>query len=285
MDVALRPGSTRATADETHGRLVKRHSATTRVTHWLVALAMFILIMSGLQIFNAAPYLDASDLSNPHHRILSIDTGGTQSAPTGSTTIFSHSFATTGVLGYTDDGQGGQAARAFPGWITWPGFQDLAGGRRWHFFFGWLLSLAGIAYLVVGLIRKDLRLLILRRDDLPKLLPMQLYYLKLRPRPPEHGKYNPLQKAGYTLVIFGLIPFAVLTGLALSPGIDAIAHPLTTVLGGRQFARTWHFAAMMALIAFTFGHVVLVATTGVVNNMRSMLSGTYRLHEHDGTGP
>lgn len=34
-----------------------------------------------------------------------------------------------------------------------------------------------------------------------------------------------------------LIPLIVLTGLALSPGIDAIAQPLVALFGGRQFAR------------------------------------------------
>jgi len=283
MDVTMKRAS-RDTATVPEGRVVKRHSLTTRLTHWIVALAMLILIMSGFQIFNAAPYLDASDLSNPHHRILSLGAAGTDQAPIGTTTLFGHQFTTTNWLGYTDDGQGGKTARGFPGWITFPGYQDLGSGRAWHFFFGWVLTLAGIAYLVAGAERKDLRLLILRPADLPKLLPMQLYYLRLRKEPPDHGKYNPLQKAGYTVVLFGLIPLVVITGLALSPGIDAIAHPLTTILGGRQFARTWHFVIMLLLIGFIFGHVFLVAATGVVNNMRSMILGTYRLGKHEGTG-
>ena len=45
-----------------------------------------------------------------------------------------------------------------------------------------------------------------------------------------------------------LAPFVVLTGLALSPGIDAIANPLTWLLGGRQFARLWHFVGMGLLL-------------------------------------
>ncbi len=282
MDVTIERAP-RVTASVPAARVVKRHTVTTRVTHWIVALAMLVLIMSGLQIFNAAPYLDASDLSNPHHRILSFGTTGDQGT-VGTTTLFGHQFTTTNWLGYTDDGQGGKAARAFPGWVTFPGYQDLGSGRAWHFFFGWILTLAGIAYLVAGAVRKDLRLLILRPADLPKLLPMQLYYLRLRKEPPDHGKYNPLQKAGYTVVLFGLIPLVVITGLALSPGIDAIAGPLTTILGGRQFARTWHFIIMMLLIAFIFGHVFLVAATGFVNNMRSMTLGTYRLGKHEGTG-
>jgi thiosulfate reductase cytochrome b subunit len=161
----------------------------------------------------------------------------------------------------------------------------LAGGRSWHFFFAWVMVLAGVAYFAAGAIRKDLALLILRPSDVPKLWPMQAYYLKLRKEPPDHGKYNPLQKAGYTLVLFVLAPFVVITGLALAPGFDAIAQPIVTLLGGRQFARTWHFVSMLLLVGFFFGHVFLVASTGLFNNMRSMITGTYRLGKHEGTGP
>ena len=35
--------------------LVKRHSAVVRLTHWLNALCLVLLLMSGLQIFNAPP--------------------------------------------------------------------------------------------------------------------------------------------------------------------------------------------------------------------------------------
>ena len=78
-----------------------------------------------------------------------------------------------------------------------------------------------------------------------------------------------------------LAPFVVLTGLALSPGIDAIANPLTWLLGGRQFARLWHFAGMFGLIAFTLVHVFQIATQGFVNQMNSMITGRYRLDGHE----
>jgi thiosulfate reductase cytochrome b subunit len=126
-----------------------------------------------------------------------------------------------------------------------------------------------------------LRDMLLRPSDIPKLWPMQAYYLKLRKEPPPHGIYNPLQKAAYTSVGFVLAPFVVLTGLALSPGIDAIANPLTWLLGGRQFARLWHFAGMFALIAFMFVHVFQVATQGFLNQMNSMITGLYRLDSHE----
>ena len=288
MDVTaeMTPALVARRSDEPTGLVVKRHSVVTRITHWVGALAMLVLVMSGLEIFNAAPYLDASDLSDPTHRVLSIESQANAAGQAVATTqIFGLKFTTTHILGYTDNGQGGESARAFPGWLTFPGYQDLADGRRWHLFFSWILTFAGLAYLIYGFLRKDFGLLILRPSDLPKMLPMQLYYFGLRKEPPVHGKYNPLQKAGYTALLFGLVPFVVLTGLALSPGVDAIAGPLTTLLGGRQFARLWHFAAMLALIGFTFGHVFLVASTGVVNNMRSMTLGTYRLGKNEGTGP
>ncbi len=286
MDATASTSRARATAAVSPpGLVVKRHSIATRLTHWVGALAMLVLVMSGLEIFNAAPYLDASDLSSPAHRVLSIGADTSSGTPRGITQIFGRTFNTTNVLGYTDNGQGGESERAFPGWITFPGYQDLADGRRWHFFFAWILMIAGTIYLFFGALRKEIPLLVLRPSDVPKMVPMQLYYLRLRPDPPEHGKYNPLQKAGYTLVLFGLVPFVIITGLALSPGIDAIAGPLTTLLGGRQFARTWHFLSMVLLIGFAFGHVALVLGTGVVNNMRSMILGTYRIGKNEGTGP
>lgn len=248
---------------------------------------MLVLVMSGLQIFNAAPYLDASDKSNPARRVLSFEArqpagGGEPSV--GVTRIFGHRFTTTGLFGYTDDGAGAKTARAFPAWATLPGEQDLADGRRWHLFFGWFLTLSIVAYLIAGAIRKDLRELILRPSDLPKLLPMQLYYLKLRKEPPPHGTYNPLQKAAYTVVLFGFIPLIILTGLALSPGVDAFAGPLTSLLGGRQFARLWHFVLMALLIGYFATHMVLVFATGAWNNMRSMITGWYTLKKNDGVG-
>ena len=39
------------------GKLVYRHNRVTRLTHWGNALALMILFMSGLQIFNAHPHL------------------------------------------------------------------------------------------------------------------------------------------------------------------------------------------------------------------------------------
>jgi thiosulfate reductase cytochrome b subunit len=66
----------------------------------------------------------------------------------GATTVFGHTFKTTGWLGWTSDGLGGHAARAFPSWITLPAYQDLADGRRWHFFFAWVAIVAWLTWLI-----------------------------------------------------------------------------------------------------------------------------------------
>jgi len=237
--------------------LVTRHSVVARLTHWIGSAAFVILVMTGLQVFNAAPYLDASSATDAHRRVLEIDAvDGPHGAQIGRTTIFGRAFTTTGVLGYTDDGSGGRTQRGFPGWATFPGAQDLANGRSWHFFFAWVMSLSGLAYLAYGALRGNLRNIVLRPSDLSKLLPMQLYYLRLRKEPPPHGKYNPLQKMAYS-----------------------------GVLGGRQFARLWHFVAMGLLLGFLAVHVTLVVSTGFFNNMRSMTTGRYRMNEHEGVGP
>jgi len=106
----------------------------------------------------------------------------------------------------------------------------------------------------------------------------------VRKDPPAHGKYNPLQKLAYTLVLFVFAPLIVLSGLALAPSFDAAFPWVTVMFGGRQFARLWHFVLMVALCGFFAMHVILVVTTGVRNHLASMITGRYRLGAHDGVG-
>ena len=135
------------------GERVYRHGVTARTAHWLWALALLVLVMSGLQVFNADPYLDASDKSDPHKRVLGFSAATVNGQPIGMTTIFGLTFNTTHFLGYTDDGMGAESERAFPAWMTFPGTQDLADGRRWHFFFAWALFVAFVAYLISAALR------------------------------------------------------------------------------------------------------------------------------------
>lgn len=153
-----------------------------------------------------------------------------------------------------------------------------------HQYLGLAMLAGGVIYLISGLVSGQLGKLIFTEDDLGGLWPMAAYYLRLREQPPNYGEYNPLQKLAYTLVLFVFAPLIVLTGLALSPGVDSAAPWLTAVFGGRQFARLWHFVLMIALCGFGIMHVILVATTGLRNHLTSMITGRYRLGAHDGVG-
>ena len=259
---------------------IYRYAWPVRATHWLWVLAFAVLVGSGLQIFNASPNLDASDKSDPAHRVLAI---GSPEEGVGTTTILGKTFVTTGWLGWTDDGMGSKDAHAFPSWAIIPGYQDLADGRRWHFFFAWIAIVCYVTWLVTSAVKGNLRRMILRPSDIPKLWPMQAYYLKLRKEPPPHGIYNPLQQLAYSAVLFVIAPLIVLTGLALSPGIDATVHPLTVLFGGRQFARLWHFIGMLLLLGFLAIHTFQVATQGVRNQLRSMITGWYVPGKHEET--
>ncbi len=264
---------------------IYRHGIAARAAHWLWTLAILVLVMSGLQVFNAAPYLDASDKSDPAKRVLAFDAVRTPAGPAGYTIVFGHRVRTTHLFGFTDDGEQEEGPRAFPAWLTLPGPQDLADGRRWHLLFAWVMFAAWLAYLISAAARGTLRELVMRADDVRKLWPMQLYYLRLRREPPPHGTYNPLQKLTYNVVLFVFFPLLILTGLTLSPGVDAAFPWLTAAFGGRQFARLWHFVLMALLLAYFATHLVLVLSTGFLNNMRSMITGWYVLRPHDGVGP
>src|ERR1700692_1884915 len=89
----------RAAAQSKAETLVYRHSLNTRINHWLTVIAFVILVMSGLQIFNASPNLDASDKSDPHRRVLAI-MGGNDAAgrPVGVTQLFGWTTPTTHLL-------------------------------------------------------------------------------------------------------------------------------------------------------------------------------------------
>ena len=65
----------------------------------------------------------------------------------GVTRVLGVEFDTTGVLGASNDRDGGIAPRAFPWWATIPDYRWLSMARSWHFFFAWILVLNGLAYL------------------------------------------------------------------------------------------------------------------------------------------
>ena len=260
---------------------VRRHSPTVRLTHWVNVVCLSILLMSGLQIFNAHPELYWGQYGADADRsFIAIGPDGEDDALRGVTRIGSLSIPTTGVLGASTV-NGALAGRAFPAWATIPSYKDLAAGRRWHFFFAWTFVLNGFAYLAYGLFAGHFR-----RDLVPaadQVRPSHLArevadHARLRfPKGEEARRYNALQKLAYCGVIFLLLPLMVATGLTMSPGFNAVAPWLLDVFGGRQSARTIHFISASLLVAFTIVHVVMVLVSGVWNNIRSMVTGRYAI--------
>jgi Ni/Fe-hydrogenase b-type cytochrome subunit len=222
---------------------VYRHRLFTRLWHWLNALAVIVLIGSGLMIFNAHPRLY------------------------------------WGNFGANFDAAWLELPR-WPGWLTIPSYYSLSGARHWHLFFALVLAFGLLAYIVVGLInrhiRRDLRI------RAAELRPAHLAedaraHLDLRFHDAgDPQAYNIFQKLSYAGVLFVLTPLLILTGLALAPGMWPW---LADMFGGRQSARSLHFIAMALMSGFVVVHLTLVILAGVGNEVRSMVTGWWKVPE------
>jgi len=268
--------------------LYERHARLVRITHWINVVAFFALMMSGLQIFNAHPslYWGKSSYTGdaPLLRMMAKQT--TDGERIGVTVVLGREFETTGLLGLSSDRNGALTERGFPSWMTVPGSRWLAMGRRWHFFFAWLLVINGIVYLAYTISSRHLA-----RDLWPATMEwrgvgrsIKDHLLFRHPRGEAAKRYNVLQKIVYLVVIFGLLPFVVLMGLSMSPWLNSLWPGWVDLFGGRQSARTLHFVAAWALVLFLLIHVFEVVITGVWNNLRSMITGRYRVRIEEPRG-
>ena len=265
------------------GNVVYRHKVATRIWHWLNALTIFVMLMSGLMIFNAHPRLYWGKYgANPDTPWLEI--GSVQDR--GFISVGGHKLPTTGVLGVWTDGDGNVQHNAFPGWATIPSGYDLAGARLWHLAFAWLLVVPGLLFWAWAFARRHVQ-----RDLAPKpgeLAPSNLWtsvkdHVRLRhPTGAAARDYNILQKLAYLGVIFGLLPLIVLTGMTMSPGLNAAWPWLLDLFGGRQSARSIHFICAALIVLFIIVHLVEVVLAGPVNEVRSMITGRYRLPKEHG---
>lgn len=232
--------------------VVRRHALATRLWHWITAASVVILIGSGLMILNAHPQLYwgqyGANFDPPWFRVAWVFEGG-----------------------------------RVPGWLTIPTDYNLAMARRWHLFFALVLGFALLAYMIASLVNRhfsrDLR--VRRRDLAPAVLAHDLReHLALRfHNPADPRAYNVFQKLSYVAVIFVALPVLILTGLAMSPGMDAAWPWLLDLFGGRQSARSVHFIAMVLLAGFIVVHLALVILAGPWNEVRSMVTGNWRVPE------
>ena len=226
------------------GALVSRHWLSTRIWHWVNALAVIVLLMSGLMILNAHPRLY------------------------------------WGQYGANFDYAWLELPR-FPGWLTIPSSYDLAGARRWHLAFAWLFVASIVLFLLVSALNGHLR-----RDLVPR--PKELepghvwadirdHALLKFPTGAAALHYSLLQKLSYAAVVFVLLPLMILSGLTMSPAMDAAWPWLLDLFGGRQSARSVHFLCAAAIALFLIVHLVMVVLAGPVNEIRSMITGRFRV--------
>jgi thiosulfate reductase cytochrome b subunit len=259
---------------------IYRHRLVTRITHWINVLCIALLLMSGMQIFNAHPRLYwgqyGADMDHAFLEMGAADDG--HGHLIGLTRIGPLTLRTTGLLGASKDGAQ-LTDRGFPAWATLPAEQDLATGRRYHFFLAWLFVANGAAYLIYGAVsghfRRDLAP---RREELRiRHLAQDIWdHIRLKHPTGEAAKrYNTLQKLTYLAVIFVLLPLMVLTGLTLSPGMNAVLPVLLDLFGGRQSARTLHFITANLIVLFVLVHLIEVLIAGAWNEIRSMVTGWY----------
>jgi thiosulfate reductase cytochrome b subunit len=260
------------------GDVVYRHRLSTRIWHWINVVTLFIMLGSGLMIFNAHPRLYWGQYgANPDYSWLQIGAADER----GYLRLGETHIDTTGVLGRWTDANGMERNRAFPYWATIPSSYSLALARRWHLTFAWVFALGITFYGLWSIFNGHLR-----RDLLPKpaeLAPSHVWqdikhHATLNfPKGAAALNYNILQKAAYLSVLVILIPTMILTGLTMSPGMTATWPWLVDLFGGRQSARGIHFLAAWGLVAFFLIHILMVILAGPFNEVRSMITGWFRL--------
>ncbi|MFZ4689069.1 MAG: cytochrome b/b6 domain-containing protein [Polymorphobacter sp.] len=265
--------------------LFHRHALAVRVTHWINALAILFLIGTGLNVFNAHPglywgqYGAEDDDSKRWLEIGSDDTP--QGVAYGFVRIGSLTVRTTGVLGISNGPNGKPQAIAYPSWATFPSYRDLATARNFHFFFAWVLVINGLLYLGYSLASGHLR-----KDLLPRLKELSpaniahdvIQHAKLKfPKGEEAKRYHILQKLAYGGVVLVLVPGIIFTGLGMSPGINAAWPFILDVFGGRPSARSIHWVFANLIILFIIVHLLMVVLAGPYNEIRSMITGKFRV--------
>jgi thiosulfate reductase cytochrome b subunit len=216
------------------------------VTHWITAICFLALLITGMEIVIS------------HPRFYWGETGNVKTRPLFKIPIpASRSTVPTGY-GYVMPDQNGWS-------------------RYLHFQAAWAVVLTGFIYAIWGLWTGHFRTNLF---PAPPDRTWQSFWRVIakhirlkRPDQAEAFSYNVVQLATYLIVIFGLFPLVILTGLALSPGFNSAVPAVVTAFGGRQSARTLHFFISAFLLLFFIVHIAMVVLAGFWNRMRSMITG------------
>ena len=225
-------------------RWIVLHSANVRICHWINVIACGYLLVSGVHIF-----LDFPELYWGHT--------GFQGHPA----IFKLSD-----WGLSWDEAGAMGNRMW--------------GRNYHVTFAWVFLINGLVYVVWNIARRRFAdRMVPARDELTAqhLRSDFREHTRWRARRPAEGRYGTLQKISYLVLIFVFMPLMILTGVAQSPGFTAAMPGLLDLFGGRQSARTLHTIGTVLFVLFVVVHVLEVAAAGLLNRVRSMITGKYLL--------
>lgn len=226
--------------------LPPRHSVLVRVTHWIITLCFFALLVTGVEILIS------------HPRFYWGETGNVLTTPLFQLHIPSSRRLVPTGYGYVLPDQNGWS-------------------RALHFEAAWIAVLTGLLYaissLFTGHFRKDL---LPGKEDLSWRAIAASIAKPLRferPGQAETRSYNVMQRLTYLFVIFVLFPLVIWTGLALSPGFISAFPASVNLLGGRQSARTIHFFVCVALALFLVVHVTMVCLAGFWSRTGAMITG------------
>jgi thiosulfate reductase cytochrome b subunit len=233
---------------------IPRHAALVRVTHWVITLCFFALLVTGAEIVVS------------HPRFYWGETGNVLTEPLFKLPIPSSRRLVPTGYGYVLPDQNGWS-------------------RALHFQTAWVLVLTGLLYVIFGLVTGHFR-----KNLLPEkahwswrsFTSVMAHHLRLERTSDgeassysdgEASSYNVLQRLTYLFVIFILFPLVIWTGMAMSPAFDSAVPATVNLLGGRQSARTVHFFVSLALVLFLLVHVALVWRAGFKERMRGMITG------------
>lgn len=244
------------------GNTARGHTRSVRIFHWLAAVSALTLAFTGFVILMAHPRLYWGTVGNDLTPAL-IELPISRN--------YRHGGWETPIPFSAGTGAAVSAVRTYDilNLNSW--------GRSLHFLAAWLLVTAGAAYVLTGIftghIRRDL---LPRRGELaPRLFWQDLVsHLRLQiPAAAGGPPYNLLQKCAYGAVAFLVLPLLLVTGLAMSPAVNAAYPLLSGAFGGSQSARTIHFFLFVALLLFAVVHVVMVILSGFRRQIRAMTLG------------
>jgi thiosulfate reductase cytochrome b subunit len=133
----------------------------------------------------------------------------------------------------------------------------------------WIYVGSGLVYVAYETFSGNYRQVLFTHRDVAGVWPMIRHYFLFGKKPEVNEPYNALQKQAYTAaIVLGVL--SVLTGVAIWKPVQL--SWLAWLMGGFHWARLLHFLVMWAMLAFVFGHLIMVVLHGW-NNFVSMLTG------------